>query len=174
MWAQYGEGHSGVCFAFDREELDRKMHEELGGKGQIYSGSVDYTENELELYDVLSLDADLIASDGIDTAIEKHIDLHYKKLFLQKDADWRDENEYRWIVKTRDMSPEYVSIENSIRAIFLGIDFPFIYHSAALECAKELKIPLFKLKWHNGRARLSDDMTQDHSINSKRRKEKAA
>ena len=159
MWSQYGQGHSGVCFAFDRDELDRTITEELVEEGRIYRGSVEYTENELEIHQALGFDADTISDHGLDAAVEKHLDLFYEKLFLQKDADWKDENEYRWIIKTQDMKPEYVSITSSIRGIFLGIDFPTVYESLAIKCAKELKTPLYRVKWHNGKSKLSDDLT---------------
>ena len=159
MWSQYGQGHSGVCFAFDRDELDRTITEELGEERRIYRGSVEYTENELEIHQALGFDADTILDHGLDAAVERHLDLFYEKLFLQKDADWRDENEYRWIIKTQDMKPEYVSITSSIRGIFLGIDFPTVYESLAVKCAKELKTPLYRVKWHNGKSKLSDDLT---------------
>ncbi len=162
MWAHYGNSHSGVCFAFDREKLDETIAEEFKSIGKIYKGAVEYVENELEIYKALGFDADAIQEKGIDFAVQKHLDFFFKILFLQKDADWKHEQEYRWIIKTQIMDSEYVSITKSLRGIFLGIDFPSVYESLAIELSRKNDIPLYRIKWYNGIARLSDDLR--HSL----------
>ena len=158
MWAQYGQGHSGVCLAFDKEMLDQSITEELRKKGRIYKGNVEYTENDRDIYQALGFNADAIRIDGLVIAVEKHLDLFYKQLFLQKDTDWKDENEYRWIIKTNNMNPEYVTINKSIRAVFLGIEFPQVYESLIIDLASRLDTPIYRIKWHNGIGRIGTDL----------------
>lgn len=46
MWAQYAEKHTGVCLIVDRQKLSNRIAKELGHKGTIYHGSVDYRDEE--------------------------------------------------------------------------------------------------------------------------------
>ena len=119
MWSQYAENGKGVCFIFNRRELDKEFEvliksENIFGK----SGTVIYTEDYVHnmafrfMYDeVKSLK---IGHNILKPKIEKY----FRQYFFKKRVDWSNELEYRYlIVSDRIMN---LGIQKSLCGIIFG------------------------------------------------------
>ena len=151
MWAQYAENHSGACIIFDASKLNTIIHRTLESRCRIFQGRVAYNYKSL-VFNTISmkyLQAN-IEMEKLTEELRRHYIINYKETFLVKHPDWRDEAEYRWILYTRRKSNLYIPIENSIKAILVGIDFPKHYEPRLIEYCKELKISVGKVEWDDG------------------------
>ncbi len=96
MWAQYAEGHAGVCLAFDQALLKTEADLVANQRGlQLYKGDVHYrSDDELEGY--LSLPVD-VAHRDLEDLVEDLFPSVVSWLYFDKASDWRTETEYRFI-----------------------------------------------------------------------------
>jgi hypothetical protein len=148
MWAQYAENHKGVCLIFDGVKLNRNIHEELGARCQIIQGRVLY--NDYTPTRVSPLLYSEIENYGSIEAVRRHTFAYHQDYFFRKYPDWEGETEYRWIAHSLDKSPEYVSVDNAIKAVLVGVDFPQVYEHSLILLCKELKISAGRMEWVNG------------------------
>ena len=123
MWAHYGDRHKGLCLLLDmpkfieenKEKINPKLFKSI--KYKTYNSNtfhkqmkrINYTEkNKLGEEKYLK-----------EKFRKKHIDY----LYFTKSKEWEHENEIRLIHFSSDKKNEFVSIENSLRGIYLGVDF---------------------------------------------------
>jgi hypothetical protein len=152
MWAQYAGNHQGVCLVFDKQKLNRVIHENLKQKDHIYNGAVDYN---ISNYHAFSLNLDEIKSKGFEEYIKNHLATNHKHLFLEKNNDWKDEAEYRWILFNKENTDyEYVKYKDALVAIILGIDFPPVYEIIIQSYCEKFNIHATRVYWENGGARI--------------------
>lgn len=52
--------------------------------------------------------------------VTDHLFTHYRRLFFKKMSDWRDENEWRYLVHAQDSEPKYVEYRTSLVGIMFG------------------------------------------------------
>jgi len=99
MWGQYGEENRGVCLVFSktgfRQQFSalKKVEED-----RVYEGPVCYKDFSREAIGARTLNGDKLKEMPIGEYVVGHLDEHYKELFLEKAQDYRDENEYRFIL----------------------------------------------------------------------------
>lgn len=147
LWAHYAENHQGVCLLFDSDRLDQSLQQKFNGH-KITHDKVEYGTSWLPPFP-----RDLrneIESLGLDKAAWNYVVTHEYFFFLRKYLEWSNETEYRWLVHSPGTAEEYVSIEDSIKAVFVGVDFPKVYEPSLVALCKELQIPANKLIWNNG------------------------
>ncbi len=63
MWAQYADGHRGVCLAFDRTKLIASFKAALADRGECLAEDVRYTDDVVDL----SYDGDRLHEVGWET-----------------------------------------------------------------------------------------------------------
>jgi len=152
MWAQYANGHRGVCLVLDQELLHESIVSHFGADN-LFSGPVEYFTTGLVNshlsrggYDLVYLE-DYVKY-GLDKVIESHIRLFQRELFFTKHQDWRDEWEYRWVLRSENDSPLFVSIRDSLRAVILGHDCPEDMTKRIIELSRVSKTPVHRAHWH--------------------------
>lgn len=62
-----------------------------------------------------------------DGYVKYHIKMHKRELYFFKDFDFKDENEFRIILKDNSSEYKYLNILNSLRGIILGDKLPKVY-----------------------------------------------
>ncbi|GIO26384.1 DUF2971 domain-containing protein [Ornithinibacillus bavariensis] len=152
MWAQYASNHRGVCLVFDKRELHHTIITELDRLKQIYFGRVDYNSYypiNVDDYEAFNINQKDMISKEIDELLNDHVTRYYKTLYLRKAPDWRDENEFRWVIQS-SQDYEYVSIDSSLRAVILGVETPREYDSVFSEFQEKYKIEVSRMHWYNG------------------------
>lgn len=151
MWAQYADNHRGVCLVFDREKLIETAKAELGAKGNLYIEPVHYGDkDEIIVGPEYSINCDNCLEIGVPTFVEKQVQSYYQHYFFRKHVDWQHEHEFRILLRNQIEEPEFVSISNSIKAVFLGADFPKVYEAIVLNYCTEFQVSVGKMEWWNG------------------------
>lgn len=113
MWAQYAANNTGVCISIDKGSFLKENSKKFKNKF-IKFKNLHYTHFG-HAFD----DSKIIKSIN-DVGLTEFIKIHSNDLFFQKFTDWKDEHEHRFIgIDT----PEYLSIQNSIKSIILGNRF---------------------------------------------------
>lgn len=151
MWAQYAENHRGICLVFEKKKLSKNIAESLKDKGILHHGYVNYTQS-IHSYDAFHLNYDEICFKGLNIYLMEHLSKFYRELFFEKNIDWRDECEYRWVIIGNNSNEEYVSIRNAICGVIVGADFPTVYKVVIEKFCQEYKINAAKINWCNGEA----------------------
>ena len=148
MWAQYGEGHKGMCLVFDKSALEAEIKSVTTVPGNCFFGQVKYPDRGFGIeyhFDSLG-ETEAAIMDGVDLFIRDHIDwLFFTKLF-----DWRDEMEYRAMIYDDRTSPVFADIGSCLKGIVLGPEFPPVYYSIAREFGRQYGVDVGVLNWRMG------------------------
>jgi hypothetical protein len=152
MWAQYADRHQGVCLVFDMQLLHETITDEFGGE-DLFWGPVQYLNTPARLnshlprggYDLLYLE-DYVEY-GLAKVMETHIRLFNRELFFTKHLDWRDEWEYRWVLRRNDSSPVFIPIRSCLRAVILGHDCSEAVSEKIIEQCRTINVPVHRAHW---------------------------
>lgn len=152
MWAQYADKHKGACLVFDKEGLENSFDSNFSDKIS-FKGDVEYlntvygpkiTEQGLPV-DPYGIFYEQLEEEGFDNYILKHIKKFHKCLYLFKHFNWRDENEFRFVVLDQTPNNElFLPIKNSLKSILITEDFPKKLMPELIQRCKTLNI---KLDW---------------------------
>jgi hypothetical protein len=133
MWAQYAENHKGVCVVMSRAGLNeaiRARYPDHDGSW-VHDGSVKYVETAQEDPSTRFVNF-LGQANDIELTVRDYFYELRESMFFVKHADWRDENEYRWVYYDADESgtgvdgfkKPFVNIKNNVvAALVLGADY---------------------------------------------------
>jgi hypothetical protein len=149
MWEQYGEGHAGVCLAFDRDRLIANLTESLERQGLAspYHRPVEYTESGKE---PLLLGADMLTDEVSPERVAAYIEANHDSLFFLKALDWRSEYEYRFVVTAPPGdSGIFAHFGDSLLGFIGGEKFPDWQIAGALEIAARHEAEVLQLQWDN-------------------------
>jgi hypothetical protein len=157
MWAHYASSpnrpHDGVCLKFNYSRLQNRISESFQDKGKYFvgHGSVEY--DDLKFFQYLPFDVDGILELNeleLEGRIREYLLTYYKELFLLKSKDWENEFEYRWLIHSRNDSPEYISIDGVLDEVLVGEEFPKVYDPSLAALCAALDVPARRLRWFNG------------------------
>lgn len=154
MWAQYGDNHSGICLVFDGQRLNYEIENRFKDlKYKIRHGFVRY-DDALSVRD-LPPNPDAEINDRLsDDRLRHYQDKYYAEYFLYKSREWQSEHEFRWLVHSLDRNEKIeVQIDNSIKAVIMGIDCLPVYQPSLQTLCDNLRIPLYKMRFLGGRPR---------------------
>lgn len=154
MWAMYADNHKGVCIGLDREKFidenrdkiepnrfKRVKYVHLDIKQAVHHRQIDYDRIE-----------EIGSADYINHFRKENLDY----LFFTKNAEWESEQEVRLIHFSEMEGNEYCSIEKSLKAIYLGVDFDeSCLHSIQTLCKG---LDVFRLEY--GDARLTNRLVR--------------
>jgi hypothetical protein len=159
MWAQYAGNHTGVCLIFDKTALHKDIQASCGPREALMSGNVEYgdffavsnTRNFPRYMEAFSLSGNSIVTEGLEPALLRHRDAYSDVFFFQKNKDWEHENEYRSIIRGDSDIPIFIPIQNCLRAILLGTDFPDAHLDEVHRYCIRYDAALARVLWFNGR-----------------------
>ena len=143
MWAQYGEMHEGCCLIFDKGLFEKKAFSSI--KCEKYKGRIYYdaeNKGKIELEIGRNNDEDEIA-------IERFIKENMRYLLFTKSYDWKNEEEYRYIIKSCDEEKLYVDIEPAIVGVVFGHKFSNTLREKVIEYFESDK-EYIEINWSNG------------------------
>jgi hypothetical protein len=124
MWDRYANHHSGVCLAFDREQLGQDLSAAVSSRGDLMSGAVSYQSMSANDVEAFELDAGDLESKGIEQALRDHQRLHATALFFCKSRDWESEFEFRWVLLGDSEAGEpYIDVSRSLKGVLFGDAF---------------------------------------------------
>lgn len=163
MWHHYADRHHGVCLMFDRARLHDALAAQLTGNF-LNCGRVKYSDDGI----LPKAGASPFSPDFLRVTSHEHlrglIQRHGAKwqdaLFFTKLRDWRNEDEFRWVLSDTHPSPRYVSFGDALVAIVVGEASAFPQRWFTPFCVK-YSAELATLRWRNGFPVLND-WTQPH------------
>lgn len=160
MWAQYADGHRGVCLGFDLATLRERAKQHAEDGADVRNGPVRYIDlhdrtgrHGVRRDDVRGaemIDMDRVKAVGLEQALIDHRERYYEDLFLTKHRDWADEWEFRFLLFSSDENPRYVSIRDSLTDIVAGVDFPDVYWPLIERLTEGQAIRLGQVRVRNG------------------------
>jgi len=159
MWSQYGDGHKGIVLVFDKDKFLVRLSECIENpERNVLHRYVDYSYQDFNRSN--NINGNDIERDGIEAYCSKYIHKHADDLFFSKNLDYRDENEYRFVVKS-DEYPFYLSFKDSLIGLVVGDRFPGGHFPNLLYYSDFYKIPCTKIHWENGIPLLIDFDVRD-------------
>jgi len=153
MWTLYAENHSGVCFVLKKNDFLNNAMDFLKDSYHFSHDTVDYsdfvTDDTLkEMSDSYDIDEKILQEYRPKETIQKYLEEHAEFNYFNKDRDWDDEHEYRFLIWNKknnlDFKEKYVKIKKSLYAIVLGLNHD-LHNSKIVEIAMNKNIEIFKL-----------------------------
>jgi len=152
MWVQYAENHTGVCLVFDKERLNEILNKKFGHQYYIFSRDVDYVDRgvvpNLSEGDY-TINIDSLERMGLKEYSKAHLRTFYKRFFFEKLKDWRDENEYRWVLYTDVIDDLYIDIGEALRGVVFGENTDLRKIDKIMNMTEELDIEYTRITWKN-------------------------
>lgn len=147
MWAHYGGRHTGVCIELGKKEfIDQNRQKIKEGLFKNIKYQKFYFQN-LQEHPVI--DFKQIDKIGKEKYVDQFRMKHRDHFFFTKDYDWRSEYETRLVYFSNNLNEEYCKIDQSIKNIYLGVDFNPGYIPSILKLCKEADV--YQLYYYEGR-----------------------
>lgn len=150
MWAQYAGNHSGVCLAFDMPMLWQCLSDQLGDNSDLYSGPVNYTNSLTYEQDGFFFDYKKYLELGPEKVAQEKLARLKDVYFFTKNEDWSSEQEFRILLRDNTEGYRNFDFQKSLKAIFLGHQFPKAYMPLMEIFSKKFEVDVFTMHWHNG------------------------
>ena len=125
MWAQYGDNHKGVCLIFNKQSIEALLIEQFGSISDLYATDIKYKNRPLKgdiFKSPYSLNYPLLKELGVTEYVRRHIYTHNDELIFEKSLDWRDEDEYRYMLLIENINNQYLKYENALCGVVFGAD----------------------------------------------------
>lgn len=123
MWAQYGDNHKGLCLIFDRKRIESLLIEQFDQESELYGSDISYRNSPLK-GDIRSspytLNYPLLRELGIAEYVKRHIYTYNSELIFEKSLDWRDENEYRFLMHIDSLENQFLKFGNALKGVVFG------------------------------------------------------
>ena len=101
MWAQYGDNRKGVCLIFNKKNITKLIVEQFGTNADIYGSNVEY-RNVMLKGDIFNspytINYNFLKDVGLNEFVRSYVAEYNAELFFEKSLDWRDENEFRYLM----------------------------------------------------------------------------
>jgi len=137
MWAHYAGNHYGVCLEIDSDKFIDENKEQLADyKLEV----VTYGPHEQ-----LCLWGE--SNTGKDEIIKLFVHKEYRNLFLRKSIYWEHENEKRLVIF--DPSQKFLSIKQSLMAIYIGLFMPYSYRPSIDNLIDERQTKIYDLYYES-------------------------
>lgn len=153
MWAHYAENHNGICLIFDKIRLNEVIENSKRNESVLYTGEVKYNNRSQapSLYNnPFIINYDEVLEFGMEIAVHRHIAYYHKELFFEKSVDWKEEREYRWVIREIDAADFFVEIKDSLKGIILGPNFSDKLFEKIEKYNDNYSYTIGQLRWKNG------------------------
>lgn len=162
MWAQYGDNHQGIVFAFNSEVLIKSIKSQLMLDKDIIAQNINYEPFDLKAQ--LTLNSNKILEQNIDDYCMSFLLNQKDFIFFNKNPDFQDENEFRIILKSKNFNRISISIKDSLIAVLIGDRFPDGLLPSLRFLCKQLDVDCKRIHWDGGRAEIWNCSPLDHNL----------
>ena len=140
MWSQYGGNHKGCCLVINKEIFENEL-EKL--RCHVHKKAIEYVEK-----DIIDKNLEQLPNEDLDSYFERNIEY----FCFTKHSDWKNEKEYRYVIKNSD--DVFVPISKALSEVFISYKMPKIMLEKIIEIlCPEIIVKL--IHWENGFARIS-------------------
>ena len=146
MWAQYADGHCGVCLAFDRDALLESFYSEFATHGQRFARAVEYGDELNERGSEMPSEEEAENLGPVAYAMAFRTKTAERRFFTKR-LDWAGEREWRLVLFDDNPSGThaFLPMRSALRAIIVGHRFADAYQPIVKAACERLGIPAFKL-----------------------------
>lgn len=162
MWAQYGDNHQGIVFAFNSEALVSSIKSQLTIDKDLIAQNINYEPFDLKAQ--LTLNSNKILEQDIDDYCISFLLNQKDYIFFNKNPDFQDENEFRIILKSKKPDRIQISIKESLVAVLIGDRFPDGLLPSLRFLCKQLSVDCKRIHWDGGRAEIWDCLPLDQKL----------
>lgn len=157
MWDQYGDGNQGICLGFNKDKLLKSFSETQNQNSEIpfnkcINDNVSYKSMKNSFFPCVFIRSVKDCENQCNR--DKLVEEITEDWLFQKEIDYKDENEYRLVIKTKVDSEKklYLDIKDSLSHIVFGDKvnkeaFSFFNDSITRVVPKQVKI--FQKHWLN-------------------------
>jgi len=162
MWAQYGGNHTGVCLVFDKKLFQETVINQIGSN-RVYHGYVIYSNLPPTIKATKDLSFPFILSHseieefGLEAVVDKHLHRFHREIFFHKHLNWRDEFEYRWVIRNSSGDPIEINVGDSLKAVILGLDCSKVFLSSFCDLCCKQGVGVYCSLWSNGIFAVTDE-----------------
>lgn len=153
MWAQYADNHKGVCLVFDKSKLIDSFSNTFPKKTKCCK--ITYSNNFEDLKEAWESPCLLNNQTNRDFS-NFWFESKKLKFFFQKCKDFRDEQEFRFLLVNGDLKYDDIVIsfpfKDALKGIILGDRFKSEDRTTMENVAND--IPIFRIWWHLGEPEL--------------------
>ena len=150
MWAQYADNNKGVCLIIDKVKFDKELNKKMN---LILESDVKYkpffsafqmdTEMIESLYESVCEDEKTTMTGHV--FAKKHMD-YVKYSFFTKYLDWKNENEYRYLIDSDNAKAKEVkNLSKYVAGIVLGEYIEDIHRWEIEQLAQKNKFEIKKI-----------------------------
>lgn len=155
MWAQYADGHTGVCLAFDRRKLVETFHSTLASQGDCIAQDVAYGDDPVSTVGPrsLSYDNQRIEQVGPEKYAAEYRRQHAATLYLTKRLDYSGEREFRLVLldDNRSSKEALVPVRGALVYVMLGDRFKRAYLPSVDTIMRREDLPAYRFSCQSGR-----------------------
>lgn len=151
MWAQYAKNHTGVCLVFDNDQLSNAFHDSFKNFS-YYAQNINYIDRFIGERDDSSyiINVDYLEKMGLEEYAFVHAEAFKNRLFFEKLEDWKNENEYRWILFGEEgMDEPLFSFNRALKGIVFGASCNENDIQSVVNLTHEMSLDYLQLKWRN-------------------------
>jgi hypothetical protein len=146
MWAQYADGHRGLCLVFDRAKLVKSAQEALAERGAVIAEDVAYDD---AASGGPTIDFDEVIDLGPQPYAETYRTRFVRDRYFTKRLDGQGEHEFRIALLGNDgqSDPVFSPIKGTLVAIVLGDRFSDAYRPCIQAICTRENIPAFHMRY---------------------------
>lgn len=148
MWSQYGDNSRGFCVILNKDIITASIAKAAKNPQHLVYGKVDYI-NWLHLVEsrVYIEHSPAIAAQSFDAFGIVSSNKMLESVYFKKSLDWRDENEFRWLLYTESTEDIFISITGAVEAVVLGCKFPENQISQVVDYCRKLSCSCYRLNY---------------------------
>ena len=150
MWEQYAEGHRGLCLLFHHERLIETISAALGEQSWYRHRLVSYRPMSEGLRGDPQVHWDAIEGRPIEEVVEELVQARSDDAFFEKFDDYASEQEYRFVVRSRDHEYLQIGFGSSLEGVVMGAEFPEAELRPLIYLCAELGAALLRMEWRQG------------------------
>lgn len=121
MWSHYANYFEGVCLIFDRKIITSALSERESEFYYLKEQAISYEEyfkSQAPQVEVLRGDMERLSND--DEFLCGHFKTYFDSHYFKKTTCWEIENEYRWLIFTKNNVDFYLEYKNALKAVIIG------------------------------------------------------
>lgn len=153
MWAQYSNNHKGVCLVLNRKKFIEKFNSNFHNRFHmsreiIYEFDYEKLEKSIRAY---TLNTSELKGRDIEEVVADRIESFTDIYYFSKHPDWKEENEYRFLIKAKPNENPKIELDGILNSIILGTQADdLLYKPIEIMVEKFSYIPdIYKLNYFN-------------------------
>lgn len=123
MWAQYADNQKGACLIINRNNMINEIDKQYYDCFRIYDNITYYNKDSERIVKAYTISTSELSKKSIQEVTNDRMKEYGDVYFFYKHSDWKDENEFRVVLRYPDKPFAYLNIDGVLEGIVLGTRF---------------------------------------------------